>query len=69
MRYNKKYNMMEPVYKASSSRDLPKEPGRNAPKTSAPLDPGCSEEESLAHKCALVCYLSTETNRSAIPQV
>ena len=37
MRYNKKYNIMEPVYKASSSRDLPKEPGRNVPKTNAPL--------------------------------
>ena len=37
MRYNKKYNIMEPVYKARSSRDLPKEPGRNAPKTSVPL--------------------------------
>jgi len=33
------------------------------------LDPRCPEEESLAHKCALVCYLSTKTNRSAILQV
>jgi len=37
MGYNNKYNMMELVYKASSSQDLPKDPGRNAPKISAPL--------------------------------
>ena len=36
MRYNNKYNMMEPVYKASSSRVVPKDPRRYAPKLSAP---------------------------------
>ena len=35
MRYNK-YNMMEPVYKASSPQALPKDPRRYAPKLSAP---------------------------------
>ena len=37
MRDKNKYNMMEPIYKAISSRDFPKEPGRNAPKLSVSL--------------------------------
>jgi hypothetical protein len=37
MRYKKKYNMMEHVYKAISSRAFSKDPGRNAPETSALL--------------------------------
>jgi hypothetical protein len=81
MRYNKYANTMEPDTIATPLEVLWSSKKRYAPKLSAPssllpislkqcaLDPLSSDEESLAHKEALVCYLSTETDGSAIVQL
>ena len=78
MRYNKYTNTMEPDTIATLLEVLWSSKKRYVPKLSAPfsfvaislkqcaLDPLSSDEESLANKEALVCYLSTETDGSAI---
>jgi hypothetical protein len=81
MRYNKYTNIMEPdtIKLLSRCFGVPRRemcpslvrplPLLLYPLKQCALDPLTSDEETLAHKQAVVCYLHAESDKSAILQV